>query len=299
MDVGTGPLPSTTRTKSIGWTSAVGHAEVIAAFPNIDPIYCSPSDDELRSSLDQMMWLHEVPIRSSSAVSYYFLMKLAAQTGIKVMLDGQGADTHLAGSSGSFDRLIGGYLRKLRDDQGIRGAARLSPPRNLSAGATWLVAACARPFEESGSCHAAEYRDRCSSLGFDGDLAFELRKVGGSRLKQYLYHLLFSTTLPSVLHNMDRMSMGFSIESRVPFLDHRLVEFAYSLQDEDLVSRGQTKYHFACLPGRLSAKSDRRQSRQTGPYGQGDRRVAARSLAAPDRIANRFRASSAPESRED
>jgi asparagine synthase (glutamine-hydrolysing) len=73
---------------------------VIATCPNIDPIYCSPSDDELRSSLDRMMWLHEAPIRSSSAVSYYFLMKLAAQTGIKVMFEGQGADTHLAGSSG-------------------------------------------------------------------------------------------------------------------------------------------------------------------------------------------------------
>ena len=90
--------------------------------------------------------------------------------------------------------------------------------------------------------HADEYRDRCSSLGFDGDLAFDLRKIGGSRLKQYLYHRLFSTALPPALHNMDRMSMASSIETRVPFLDHRLVEFAYSLPDEDLVSRGQTKY---------------------------------------------------------
>jgi asparagine synthase (glutamine-hydrolysing) len=79
-------------------------------------------------------------------------------------------------------------------------------------------------------------------LGFDGDLAFELRKVGGSRLKQYLYHLMSSTTLPGMLHNLDRMSMASSIEARVPFLDHRLVEFTYSLQDEDLLSMGQTKY---------------------------------------------------------
>ena len=36
--------------------------------------------------------------------------------------------------------------------------------------------------------------------------------------------------------------MAFSIESGLPFLDHRLVEFAFSLQDEDLLSLGQTKY---------------------------------------------------------
>src|SRR5262249_48953771 len=70
----------------------------------------------------------------------------------------------------------------------------------------------------------------------------ELRTFHGSRLKQYLYHLLFSMTLPSMLHYQDRMSMAFSIESRVPFLDHRLIEFAFSLQDEDLISGGQTKY---------------------------------------------------------
>jgi asparagine synthase (glutamine-hydrolysing) len=90
--------------------------------------------------------------------------------------------------------------------------------------------------------YAAGYRDRCSSLGAEGDLAFELREVGGSRLKQHLYHLLFSMTLPSMLHNLDRMSMASSIQSRLPFLDHRLVEFTFSLQDDDLVSMGQTKY---------------------------------------------------------
>ena len=190
--------------------------EVIAAFPNIDSIFCSPSDDDVRSSLDQMMWLHEVPMRSSSAVSYYFLMKLAAQTGLKVMLDGTGADAYLAGSDASFDRLIGGYLRKLRIIKSLEALHDYASPR--SAGRRDLAHRSLRSaVRGERQLYTAAYLDRCSSLGFDGDLAFELRKVGGSRLKQYLYHLLFSATLPSFLHNLDRMSMGFSIESRVPF----------------------------------------------------------------------------------
>ena len=53
---------------------------------------------------------------------------------------------------------------------------------------------------------------------------------------------MFSNPLPSLLHYSDRMAMRFSIETRVPFLDHRLVEFAHSLEDEDIISLGKTKY---------------------------------------------------------
>ena len=39
-------------------------------------------------------------------------------------------------------------------------------------------------------------------------------------------HFDFKTLLPALLHVEDRMSMAHGVESRVPFLDHRLVEFA-------------------------------------------------------------------------
>ena len=161
---------------------------VTAAFPNIDPIYCSPSDDEVRSSLDQMMWLHEVPIRSTSAVSYYFLMKLAAQAGLKVMLEGHGPGGCFADSSWSFEKLVAGYLRKLRFIKAfktLQASPRSIGRRNL---AHRSVRAAVRGERQ---LYAAEYLGRCSSLGFDGDLVFELRKVGGSTLKQHLYHRLF------------------------------------------------------------------------------------------------------------
>ena len=215
--------------------------KVTAAFPSIDPIYCSPSDDEIRSSLDQMMWLHEAPIRSSSAVSYFFLMKLAARCGLRVMLDGLGADAYLAGSSTNVERLIGGYLRKLRIVKALKAVQEGA--FSQSVGRRGLAYRGLRSaVRRDQHLYAAAYRDRCSSLGVDGDLAFELRDVGGSRLKQHLYHLLFSLTLPSMLHNLDRMSMASSIQSRLPFLDHRLVEFTFSLPDDDLVRMGQTKY---------------------------------------------------------
>src|SRR3990172_2708884 len=185
-------------------------SEVVRTYPNIEPVYYSPSDDEVAASFDHAMTLHDVPIPMSPPISYYFVMKVANQHRMKVILDGQGSDEYLGGYSPSFDSLI-----------------------------DW------------------------SSLGFDKGPEFDGKRGGGSRLKQYLYHLMFSNPLPSLLHYGDRMSMGFSIESRVPFLDHRLIEFVHSLQDKDIIFLGKTKYVLrSALEGFLPAAIANRMSKQ-------------------------------------
>jgi asparagine synthase (glutamine-hydrolysing) len=63
----------------------------------------------------------------------------------------------------------------------------------------------------------------------------------GSRLNNFLYHLNKTTLLPTLLQFEDRNSMAFSIESRVPFLDHRIVEFAFTLPDDAKIHQGRTK----------------------------------------------------------
>jgi asparagine synthetase B (glutamine-hydrolysing) len=80
------------------------------------------------------------------------------------------------------------------------------------------------------------------SISFDKAPKTSINTVGASRSKQYLYYLMFAMPLPELLHYGDRMSMAFSIECRVPFLDHRLVEFVHSLDDQDIVALGETKY---------------------------------------------------------
>jgi len=235
--------------------------QVVDAYPVIDPVYCSPSDDEIASSFHHMTMLHDVPIKSTSAISYYFIMKTAAQDGIKVMLDGQGSDEYLAGYRPSFDRLIGGYIRKLRIVSALAALRSYAAPRRLGRREMARLSLLSAVRGER-QIYAAEFLDNCASLGFENDLEFELRDVNGSLLKRYLYHILFSTLLPSRLHYLDRMSMGFSIESRVPFLNHRLIEFAHSLRDEDLVFEGQTKYILRAslegfLPKTISARIDK------------------------------------------
>src|SRR5438445_517283 len=61
-------------------------------------------------------------------------------------------------------------------------------------------------------------------------------------LTNVLYWELTRTRLPALLRYEDRLSMAFSIESRVPFLDHRLVELAFALPDEIKRHAGWSKY---------------------------------------------------------
>ncbi len=60
-------------------------------------------------------------------------------------------------------------------------------------------------------------------------------------LDNYLYQIFRSTTLPGLLHYEDRNSMAFSLETRLPFLDYRLVEFVFSLPVEQKIQGGVTK----------------------------------------------------------
>ncbi|MBK9184730.1 MAG: hypothetical protein IPM83_16980 [Ignavibacteria bacterium] len=63
----------------------------------------------------------------------------------------------------------------------------------------------------------------------------------GPRLNAFLYNLLRVTLLPTLLHTEDLNAMAFNIESRVPFLDHRLVQLCFSMPNEHKVHLGETK----------------------------------------------------------
>src|SRR6185312_8451321 len=60
-------------------------------------------------------------------------------------------------------------------------------------------------------------------------------------LQDSLTRQTFSTSLPALLRYEDRNSMAWSIESRVPFLDYRLVEYLAGLPDHMKLRRGVTK----------------------------------------------------------
>jgi len=181
--------------------------DVVDRYHNLHPFYYNPSDDEIGEAFENVIEVHDVPIATSAPVNFYFAMKLAHTQKIKVILDGQGSDEYLAGYPWSAYRLRSGV-------------------------ANW----------SEHQLYAAEYLHLHPFLALDEAVPFLLEDLPGSRLNQHLYHLMFSTMLPTLLHYGDRIAMAFSIECRVPFLDHRLVEFVFSLDDDDKIRDGTSKY---------------------------------------------------------
>jgi asparagine synthase (glutamine-hydrolysing) len=170
-------------------------------------------------------------------------MRAAREAGLKVMLDGQGGDELLAGYRDAF-----GY--RLSDLLG-RGALR-EAAAELAAfggvnGARWAAVALVNPHVPERLRLAARSRLR----GAATLVAPALREVTSAgngerapfpdRLRRQLHLVLTRRGLPELLRYEDRNSMAHSLEARVPFLDHRLVELAFALPAEELIRRGETK----------------------------------------------------------
>lgn len=216
---------------------------VLDKYPRLTPFYFQPTYDDIASSFDKALYHADVPLAGSSPVSQYFVMRIAAEQKIKVLLDGQGSDEFLGGYLHSFYRLIGGHFRNLRLSAGItqlNAHARMQEMSGAKRRDVFLKSVLAGMTGEQ-RLYALEYLKYFPFAGKDRHIPFELKPTAGSRLQQFLYHLTFNSSLPTLLQFEDRNSMAFSIESRVPFLDHRLVEFAFSLPDDTKIDKGETK----------------------------------------------------------
>src|SRR5262249_14892721 len=138
--------------------------------------------------------------------------------------------------------------RRLRDLQAEMRGYR----RTRGAGARSLVQATARPFLPHGVRRRVRSRLTRAGATPSGRLMHrDLRALpptpayAGYRfddqLRRVLQRDLTGWGLPLLLRHEDRNSMDHSIEARVPFLDHRLVELAFSLDGGELIRLGETK----------------------------------------------------------
>ncbi len=220
--------------------------QVAEAYPNIQPFFYSPTDEELQNHLMDFLNTQEVPVPGSSPFSQYFLMRLARKEGVKVVLDGQGADEYLAGYYHSFYRYLSELLRRLQLIAGLAGYWQHVCRQNFgpSQAVGILGKTAVHLLRDENAALKLEYFHRFPFLPGtrDADFGFKTPFDGRSRFHQHLYYMMFYSVLPNLLHFEDRNSMRFSLESRVPFLDHRLVEFAFALGLEDKIHQAQTKY---------------------------------------------------------
>jgi asparagine synthase (glutamine-hydrolysing) len=209
------------------------------------------SREQFFDALPQLIWHEDEPIAWPSSVPLYFVARLARER-VKVVLTGEGSDETLGGyaryaftlKNASLDR----YYRGM-----VPGTVRRQI-RNAIQDSAWISATVRRklahtPLSRDGNSWASLYFDNflCafSEQEQHGLLSDEVAaefKPGApyeSSLEYWnhssgdmLHRLLYTdikTYLVELLMKQDNMSMATSIESRVPFLDHVLVEFATNI----------------------------------------------------------------------
>ena len=159
--------------------------------------------DEIPALIQKVSYYQDEPFGGFPTIAYSLLFEAASAKGIKVILDGQGMDEAWAG----YD-----YYHKA-GNQIIQGM-QSSPVRKEAITSDFLDFAVKEEYESP----------------------FE------SRLQNLQYRDLFYTKIPRALRFNDRISMMHSTELREPFLDYRLVEFAFAQPDELKMHNGQTKW---------------------------------------------------------
>jgi asparagine synthase (glutamine-hydrolysing) len=209
------------------------------------------SQQEFFDALPRLIWQEDEPIVWPSSVPLYFVARLAREH-VKVVLTGEGADETLAGytrysftlKNAAWDRIyrsvVPGAMRSaVRGsiaDSKLLGATlrrKLSHTflaRNGNSWASFYFDNFFSAFSEGDQAGllTAQVRDECAEGSAYANVLEYWEHSSGEMLQRLLYTDI-KTYLVELLMKQDNMSMAASIESRVPFLDHPLVEFATNI----------------------------------------------------------------------
>ncbi len=229
--------------------------EAVAKTTQIEPHYVFPRAEDAIAQAERITWHQDEPYGSTSIFAQWCVFARAHREKIKVMLDGQGADEQLSGYHGGFGYYIASLLRRGRYIalaramlerkqyhgisvfEQIRALVKPLLPRNVFnvmsrqrqsfVDHDWLASEvfCSKGLLKD-TFNATLERDGLGPIRNIGDLCVAMTQA---------------TNLPMLLHYEDRNSMAHSVEARVPFLDHRLVEFSIGLGESHKMVGGDTK----------------------------------------------------------
>jgi asparagine synthase (glutamine-hydrolysing) len=215
------------------------------------------SDDDFFAALPRMVWHEDEPIAHPSSIPLHFVSQLAREH-VKVVLTGEGSDELLAGYS-KYPRAIWNWTMGGVYERALPAAARRAVSTGIVPKLRGIAGRYAsRSFLAMAREPAAMFLDNFAGMPLavqrellepgvgSGPLAYapSLEYFDAAARRPLLDRLLFTdikTYLVELLMKQDQMSMSASIESRVPFLDHHLVEFAARLPARLKLSRFTTK----------------------------------------------------------
>jgi asparagine synthase (glutamine-hydrolysing) len=243
------------KTFSVGFAedrhSELADAREVAAHLGADHTELELSFHDAALTIDELVWHLDEPVADLSPVGFHALCGVAARD-VTVALSGQGADELLGGyrkhrAAAAFDR-IARLPRPAR--AGIAGIAARGPGWSRRAARALrstdpvsMLMAMSADLEEGAT---SQLRRGPLAAMVDGQaardvIAARLDGATGGRLPVTLYLDAQLALVDLMLHYFDRNSMAHSLEVRVPFIDHELVEFCARIPPDLKVRRGTTK----------------------------------------------------------
>ncbi len=210
--------------------------------------------------MPKYVWHMEEPVCEPQAVALYYVSKMAREY-VKVLISGEGGDEAFAGYS-IYRNIL--WLERLKKAMGpLKGviaagllrANRIANSKKVAKYATLLDIPC-DSFCLGRTYHPSNYFNGVLADVYSKDFAQHvdkahsvevvkgfLKNVNGNSIVNRMLYVDTKTSLPDdLLLKADKMTMANSLELRVPFLDHKLLEFAASLPADFKVRRFTTKY---------------------------------------------------------
>lgn len=223
------------------------HASIVANKFGSDHITVTVTAAELAKDWDKFLSCQEEPVGSASAFAQYKVFEKAKEHGVTVLLDGQGADETLAGYFKYYkwywQELF--YKRKLFSSGEIRAARKLGidEPFNIkNVMASLLPELASVILERQYLFNALNHEDLTREFVKHQSREAYYTTPELSSLTGVLYFNTCIHGLGELLRYADRNSMAHGRELRLPFLNHELVEFLFSLPSNFKIRNGWTKW---------------------------------------------------------
>jgi asparagine synthase (glutamine-hydrolysing) len=200
--------------------------------------HCQPIAQDLENVFERVLDIQEEPFDSASVLMQHLVMQLAHDAGLKVLLDGQGADELLLG----YKPHLAWAIKAMAPLTAVQLAAKSLNKYQIGSRELILLM----------SYHTVISRKRGRQLskwkGLRKDLYQQLQAEASAEAGQpsdlfskQCYELTHRI-LPMLLRYEDKNAMAFSIETRLPFLDTDLIEFLLNLPVHLKVNDGWSKY---------------------------------------------------------
>lgn len=200
-----------------------------------------PQWDSLDEELDKIIWHQDEPFQSLSIQNEWYLFKISADSGLHVMIGGQGSDEILCGY-GSYlnirckDLIRSGKLFTLLNETIASFLGAKTQILLIIKSSVLLL--FGRVIELRRDKEIKKFLNLNKSKS-----AIEPKNSRFSSLiKKEMEYEEFFMSLPVQLHWEDRDSMAHSVESRVPFTDYKLVEYIFSIPDDYLMKNFTSKF---------------------------------------------------------